>query len=113
MKKTGVCLAAAAALMFVSAQAFAGPLRLVATDSKGKLAKTGKYGKWTRVYRASAVKKFKANSRKRYSVSATYCKQSLMLRPVQRRWVAAHKKAKHRVALQERKGKRYVALCRL
>ena len=99
MKKLGVCLAAAAALMFVSAQAFAGPLRLVATDGKGKLAKAGKYGKWTRVYRTSAVKKFKANSRKRYSVSATYCKQDLMLRPVQRQWLGVGCGRGYRISL--------------
>ena len=113
MKKLGVCLAAAAALMFVSSQAMAGPLRLVATNAKGKLAKAGKYGRWTRVYRASDVKKFKAKSRKRYSVKASYCKKNLMLRPIQKRWIAAHKKAKHRVRLQERKGKRYRSICTL
>ncbi len=113
MKKLGVCLAAAAALMFVSSQAIAGPLRLVATNAKGKMAKAGKYGKWTRIYRSGEIKKFKAKSRKRYSVKASYCKQNLMLRTVQRRWVAAHKKAKHKIVMQERKGKRYKAVCTL
>ena len=113
MKKLGICLAAAAALMFVSSQAIAGPLRLVATNAKGKMVKAGKYGRWTRVYRASEVKKFKAKSRKRYSVKASYCKTSVMLRTVQRRWVAAHKKAKHKIVMQERKGKRYKAICKI
>ena len=113
MKKLGVCCAAAVAAMFVSTHVLAGPLQLVATDAKGKQAKAGKYSKWTRVYRAGDLRRLKKSTRSRYSVKATLCKTNVVLRPGQQRWIAAHRKAKHKIVLRERKGKskRYQALC--
>lgn len=107
MKKLGIALAAGAAVVFLSTASFAGPLQLVATNAKGKQIKAGKYGRWTRVYRDADLKRLKAATRKQYRVKATLCGQSVMLRTIQQRWIAAHRKAKHKVVLRERiaKGK--------
>jgi len=117
MKKLTLCLAAAAAVAFVSSSALsssahAGPVYLWGTTSKGKLAKAGKYSKTTRVYRASEHKKLKASAKKRYNQKADYCGAEFMVSSTQKRWMAAHTKAKHTIRVRERiaKGK-YKTLC--
>lgn len=114
MKKLGVALAAGMAVIFVSTSAMAGSLQFVATSAKGKRVKAGKYGTWTRVYRNTDLKRLKASTRRSYSVKANYCGKDLMLRKTQARWIAAHKKLRHKIVLRERLANRkYKVLCNL
>lgn len=105
MNKVAILAAAAVALAFVSGTAVAGPVGLYAYDAKGKLAKAGKYGRWTRIYKPADVKKLKAKTQKKYAVKKTFCGKPFQTRKVHERWIAAHKKAKHKVVLRERVAK--------
>lgn len=112
MKKIATLIAAAAAFTFVSSAAVAGPVYLWGMTAKGKSAKAGKYGTYTRVYTPAEMKKRKASTRKAYSQSVTLCGKPYMLSKRQQAFLAAHKKAKHMVVVRERvrKGK-YTKLC--
>ena len=101
-----VVIAAAAAVLAAAGTAEAGSLALYAYNAKGKLAKAGKYGRWTRVYAPGAHAKLKAKTRKNYGVKMTFCEKPYYLRSAQKRWLAAHRKAKHRIVLRERVSKR-------
>jgi hypothetical protein len=101
-----VVIAAAAAVLAAAGTAEAGSVALYAYNAKGKLAKAGKYGRWTRVYRAADHAKLKAKTRKHYSKKMTFCEKPYYLRSVQQRWLAAHRKAKHQIVLRERVSKK-------
>ncbi len=114
MKKLATVIAAAAALTVISGVAWAAPAQLRAFDAKGKLVKAGKFSKTTRVYRAADLKRLKPKTRKRYKHKRTLCKKVFMLRSTQVRWLAAHKKAKHKIVLRQRVAKRkFKNLCTL
>lgn len=101
-----VVIAAAAAVLAAAGTAEAGSVALYAYNAKGKVAKAGKYSGWTRVYREADHAKLKAKTRKSYAVKTTFCEQPYYLRSTQQRWLAAHRKAKHRIVLRERVSKK-------
>jgi len=103
--RTVVVIAAAAAMLAAAGTAEAGSVGLYAYNAKGKLAKAGKYSRSTRVYREADRAKLKSKTRKNYKVKMTLCDKPYYLRSVQRRWLAAHRKAKHRIVLRERVAK--------
>ena len=103
--RTVIVAAASAAFLVSAGTAEAGSVALYAYTSKGKLAKAGKYSRWTRVYRATELKRLKTKTRKNYSVKMTFCKKPYFTRTVHKRWLAAHRKAKHRIVLRERVAK--------
>ncbi len=112
MKKFAILVAAAAAFAFVSGTAVAGPVYLWGMNAKGKSAKAGKYGTYTRVYSPAELKKRKASIRKAYGQKVMLCGKEYMLSKRQQAFMAAHKKAKHMVVVRERVRKgRYTKLC--
>jgi len=112
--RTVVVIAAAAAMLAAAGTAKAGSVALYAYNAKGKLAKAGKYSRWTRVYRQADRAKLKAKTRKNYTVKMTFCEKPYYLRSVQQRWLAAHRKAKHRIVLRERVAKgRTKQICKI
>lgn len=112
--RTFVILAAAAAILTAAGTAQAGSVALYAYSDKGKLTKAGKFSRWTRIYRPADHAKLKAKTRKRYSVKMTLCAKPYYLRTFQRRWLDAHRKAKHRIVLRERITKRKARqLCKI
>jgi hypothetical protein len=109
-----VVIAAAAAVLAAAGTAEAGSVALYAYNAKGKLAKAGKYSRWTRVYRPADRARLKAKTRKRYARKMTFCEKPYYLRSAQARWLAAHRKAKHRIVLRERVSKRKTRrLCKI
>lgn len=107
MKKIVMIAAFAAAASLVSSPALAGPTYLWGQNAKGKTAKAGKYGGYTRIYTPAEHAKLKKSAKKRYSQKAQYCGKPFMVSKAQLRFIAAHKKAKHAVVVRERiaKGK--------
>ncbi|HUT51470.1 MAG TPA: hypothetical protein VM325_19250 [Alphaproteobacteria bacterium] len=103
--RTVVVIAAAAAMLAAAGTANAGSVALYAYNAKGKLAKAGKFSSWTRVYRPADHAKLKAKTRGNYKVQMTFCEKPYHLRTLQQRWLAAHRKVKHRIVLRERVAK--------
>jgi len=103
--RTVVVIAAAAAMLAVAGTAQAGSMGLYAYNAKGKPAKAGKYGTWTRVYSEADHGKLKAKTRKSYTQKMTFCEKPFFVRGVHKQWIAAHRKAKHRIVLRETVGK--------
>src|SRR5687767_8666962 len=60
-----------------------------------------------RIFSAAEHKKLNAGLQKQYSQPLTYCNQEFMVSNAQKRWIATHEKAGHRIVLRERlpKGK--------
>jgi hypothetical protein len=109
-----VVIAAAAAVFAAAGTAEAGSVALYAYNAKGKLTKAGKYSRWTRVYREADRAKLKAKTRKSYGTKMTFCDKPYYVRKVHQRWLAAHRKAKHRIVLRERVSKkRTKQLCKV
>jgi len=100
--RTVVVIVAAAAVLAAAQTAQAGSVALYAYNAKGKLTKVGKFSKTTRIYSPADHAKLKMKTRKNYSHKVTFCEKPYLLRTAQRRWIAAHRKAKHRIVLRER-----------
>lgn len=113
MKKLGLAVATAAAFLVVSGPAMAGNVYLYGLTAKGKAVKAGKYRRATRVYRAANSSKMKASTRKKFANKVRYCGQDYMVSNVQKRWIAAHTKAKHRIVVRERVSKgKFKTICK-
>lgn len=103
--RTVVVIAAAAAMLAAAGTAQAGSVGLYAYNAKGKLVKAGKYSRSTRIYREADHGKLKGKTRKSYAEKMTFCNKPYYVRGVHKRWLAAHRKAKHRIVLRERVSK--------
>lgn len=105
MNRFATLLAATAALSLVSGAAAAGPVYLWGTNAKGQSAKAGGYSKTTRIYTPAEHARLSAAAKKRFGNRISLCEKEYMISATQRRWIAAHKKSKHKVVLRERVGK--------
>jgi len=112
MTKFATLLAAAAAFSLVSGAAMAGPVYLWGTNAKGQTAKAGGYSRTTRIYTPAEHARLGAAAKKRFGSKISLCEKDYMISTTQRRWIAAHRKAKHKVGLREQVGKgRYETRC--
>ena len=103
--RTVVVIAAAAAMLAAAGTAQAESMALYAYNAKGKVSKAGKFSGWTRIYSEAAHGKLKAKTRKSYTQKMTFCDKPFYVRGVHKQWIAAHRKAKHRIVLRERVSK--------
>lgn len=87
-------------------------LDLWALDKQGKPAKAVNFSPKTRVYTVVEHKELNAAFKKRFRFEVSFCNQKLMVDSTQKRWIAAHEKAGHRVVLRERMtGGRFRNVC--
>lgn len=98
-------LTGAVAMVVAAGTANADSVGLYAYGATGKLAKAGKFSKWTRVYQGPDFAKLKARTKKRYSIKITFCDKPYHARPIHKSWIAAHQKAKHKIYVRARRSK--------
>eukprot|EP01026_Neomeris_dumetosa_P021246 TRINITY_DN18626_c1_g1_i1.p5 TRINITY_DN18626_c1_g1~~TRINITY_DN18626_c1_g1_i1.p5 ORF type:complete len:115 (-),score=6.92 TRINITY_DN18626_c1_g1_i1:57-401(-) len=110
--RTIAVIVGAGALALAAGTANAGPVGIYAYNAKGKTAKAGKYTRWTRIYKPVQFAKLRAKTKKQYAGKMTLCQKPYHVRAVHKRWLAAHKKAKHTIVVRERVAKgKYKKLC--